>query len=199
MGDRPILFSAPMVRALLGGRKTQTRRVVNQIPHDPALRPGMAGYKPAPLHLWQAAPGGPYFLPRYAVGDRLWVREAHFWVSGWGWRYVADNEDLTEQRDAGEVWRTKPSIHMPRRASRITLTVTDVRVQRLHDCSEADALAEGCKGYVSRGGWGGLSPQEEYRTLWDEINGPGAWEANPWVSAYTFTVARGNIDQLVTP
>lgn len=191
MADLPIIFSAPMVRALLDGRKTQTRRVLKD-------RLGVAGNR-----------GAAEDLVRYAVGDRLWVREAVTWVSAWGWRYRADNDDLTEKRAAGEVSKLTPSIHMPRRASRITLTVTDVRVQRLQDCSEADARAEGVVHNnavridaplplwsVPGSSAGGRSPREAYATLWDEINGPGAWAQNPWVAAYTFTVARGNIDQL---
>lgn len=207
MGDRPILFSAPMIRALLDGRKTQTRRVVNPIPHDPALRPGMTGYKPAPLHLWQAAPSGPYFPPRYVAGDRLWVREAcATWIGDI--RDVAYRADETDDEWANlrhdaklGFWKLRPSIHMPRWASRITLTVTDVRVQRLNEISEADAQAEGAPPI----GADDATDEDErshrwgFINLWNSLHGPGAWAQNPWVAAYTFTVARGNIDQLVTP
>lgn len=100
---------------------------------------------------------------------------------------------------------------MPRWASRITLIVTDVRVERLQNISEADAIAEGvdterCCGVPSDscgthlGGCCGqpeaVEPVEAYSDLWDEINGPGAWDANPWVAAYTFTVHHQNIDQI---
>ncbi len=102
-----------------------------------------------------------------------------------------------------------PSIHMPRRFSRLTLVVTDVRVQRLQDVSEEDALAEGA--YVAprsrrvadsyaamavAGHWF-ASARTWYADLWDRINGPGAWDANPWVAAYTFTVHQQNIDALL--
>lgn len=156
MADLPIPFSGPMVRALLreieapGTGKTQTRRVVDPFPYDPTLRPGMAGYKPAPLRLWQVAHGGPYFLPRYSVGDLLYVREH--------WRTLASHDaiaprDLARRPDEISfeadpahthcTGRFRQGMHMPRWASRITLLVTEVRVERLQDCSEADAVAEG--------------------------------------------------------
>lgn len=116
---------------------------------------------------------------------------------------------------AGQFWhRARPSIHMPRWASRITLTVTDVRVQRLQNISEADAWAEGCKpGELNdRGepfpaeephpkcGWVGWDcARDWYADLWDSLHGPDAWETNPWVAAYTFTVQSGNIDSLARP
>lgn len=199
MADLPIIFSGPMVRALLDERKTQTRRSHPPEPRfapDGCTQPDLGG-RPCWWDYWASdrAETHRFKLP-YAVGDRLYVREAVTWVSAWGWRYRADNDDLTEKRATGEVYKLTPSIHMPRAASRLTLTVTDVRVQRLQDISEADAVAEGCRGYISPDGEDGVSPQEEYRALWNSLNGPGAWEANPWVAAYTFTVARGNIDQI---
>ena len=202
MADRPIIFSAPMVRALLDGRKTQTRRVLKK----PAAIDALAVFGPAFMTL----PGN-VDLIGYAPGDRLWVREAVCWVSGWGWRYRADNDDLAEKRETGEVSRWRPSIHMPRWASRLTLTVTDVRVQRLQDISEADAVAEGIQrligskgpNYFTReisGKWSGSfnapTAAEVYSDLWNSLHGPGAWDANPWVVALTFTVQRGNIDQM---
>lgn len=202
MADRPIIFSAPMVRALLDGRKTQTRRVLKK----PAAIDALAVFGPAFMTL----PGN-VDLIGYAPGDRLWVREAVCWVSGWGWRYRADNDDLAEKRETGEVSRWRPSIHMPRWASRLTLTVTEVRVQRLQDISEADAVAEGIQrligskgpNYFTReisGKWSGSfnapTAAEVYSDLWNSLHGPGAWDANPWVVALTFTVQRGNIDQI---
>lgn len=217
MADRPIIFSAPMVRALLDGQKTQTRRVLKLAGRAPEYI-GPIGCQDDPTCWgWDHADGG-YItvagddndhLPgwrdgwrdwsgAYAPGDRLWVREAVCWVSAWGWRYRADNDDLTEKREAGEVGRWRPSIHMPRWASRLTLTVTDVRVQRLQDISEADAIAEG----------GDATRVTEFHTLampsfiagfqglWNSLHGPGAWDANPWVVALTFDVVRGNIDQM---
>lgn len=214
MADKPILFSGPMVRALLAGSKTQTRRALNPQPDDI-----IEGDVPRYL--------------RIAVGDRLWVREsglelkraplfklfAHdaspgrYWTDSDGGRYGASySEAITrESMIAGGDWRVRPSIHMPRWASRITLTVTDVRVERLQDISEADALAEGIE-YVPEGtsvsgalyairianhwSYVGDTAADVYRLLWNGINGAGSWEANPWVAAYTFTVERGNIDQI---
>ena len=228
MTDRPIIFSGPMVQALLAGRKSQTRRVLNPQPTEqPAANchPAHKPRHPAPYldaycgeprtsqnprgqgrdwHWWQVDDRcGPVAcrVP-YAIGDRLWVRETVCWVSGWGLRYRADNDDLAEKRETGEVscWRT--SIHMPRWASRLTLTVSDVRVQRLQDISEADAIAEGVI-HDGFGGWRGHEGTIGYPTaiwayhhLWNSLHGPGAWDANPWVVALTFTVQRGNIDQI---
>jgi hypothetical protein len=210
--DRPILFSGPMVRALLDGRKTQTRRILGTFD---VFR--LADGSEAPVSCLHVKGEG---LPRVtvgrvildkklkaAVGDRLWVRET--WMPrALGLsisrllkpRYRAD-EDRPEWRG---LW--KPGIHMFRWASRLTLTVTDVRVQRLQDISADDADAE-CFGGDYPGKalpepfpgpasqWGHLSMPECYGRLWDSINGAGAWDANPWVAAYTFTVERRNIDE----
>lgn len=213
MADRPIIFSAPMVQALLAGRKSQTRRVLKP---QPDFRGGVGDYHDAEEWGWEDEDG--YHVSvldicpnGFRVGDRLWVREAVCWVSGWGWRYRADNDDLAEKRETGEVSRWRPSIHMPRWASRLTLTVTDVRVQRLQDISEADAIAEGIQrligskgpNYFTReisGKWSGSfnapTAAEVYSDLWNSLHGPDAWDANPWVVALTFTVQRGNIDQM---
>ena len=211
MADRPIIFSAPMVQALLAGRKSQTRRVLKPQPND--RNTGGAALTDqgwAWLNGWDGSIIGRASVP-YAPGDRLYVREAACWVSGWGWRYRADNDDLTEKREAGEGGRWRPSIHMPRWASRLTLTVTDVRVQRLQDISEADAIAEGIQrligskgpNYFTReisGKWSGSfnapTAAEVYSDLWNSLHGPDAWDANPWVVALTFTVQCGNIDQI---
>jgi hypothetical protein len=166
MTDRPILFSGPMVRALLEGRKTQTRRV-----HK------------APTGLEHLAGS---VLPRFEVGDRLWTRET--WAPKTnGFLYGADW--LPSAYDGLKPWR--PSIFMPRRASRLTLTVTDVRVQRVQDISATDAEEEGVRC--------DMSPRtfvDHFHRLWDSLNASRGygWEANPWVVALTFTVARQNID-----
>lgn len=225
MADRPILFSAPMVLALLAGTKTQTRRVltipklaqiVDMAEIDPELFGSLAINDPS---RWgdpfgdDGAPMDLHSFPRIKVGDRLWVRET--WtakmVHGWtiadarSGRYQTQLVYRADGADSIDGWW--PAIRMPREFSRITLTVTDVRVQRLHEISEVDALAEGCKAirefcYVfdstayGRNGLCHSSPVIAYSTLWDEINGPGSWDANPWVAAYTFTVALGNIDKV---
>lgn len=185
--ERPILFSGPMVRALLDGRKTQTRRVVK------------TDLSRLPLKC-------PYGWP----GDRLWVRER------WGinhYRYCGTIPkvrpvDLADSllayyatEDDPEIlhempWR--PSIHMPRWASRILLEVTNVRVERLNAISEADAIAEGItrdgedQGWDSEAEWVCSTPYGAYRELWESINGPGSWDANPWVWVVEFKRVTGN-------
>ncbi|NGP19155.1 hypothetical protein [Devosia aurantiaca] len=209
MADRPILFSGPMVRALLAGTKTQTRRALNP---QPFLEDGSWKVQWGKvLRCWQEG-RNPQIIPnwlRISVGDRLYVREHWFtWgifddlapskLTGTeGVSYIADGH---EGPRAG---RFRQGMHMPRWASRLTLKVTDVRVERLQDCSEADAIAEGVEQYSSsiklshpfNPDWKGIY-REGYAELWNSINGAGAWEANPWVAAYTFTVVRENIDQI---
>ncbi len=183
MTERPILFSAPMVRALLDGSKTQTRRAWRDQP-PPGVK---VGYVPGQTKT-------PYGQP----GDRLWVREAwkahttfdhlpprdipqsHVW-------YMADDGYKAESR-------FRQGMFMPRWASRIMLEVTGVRVERLQDISAADAIAEGISEFM--GGWwckhddapqiAGMTPQEGYRHLWERINGPGSWDLNPWVWVVEF-------------
>ncbi len=211
MADRPIIFSAPMVRALLEGRKTQTRRVLSHKSIDLGIAPRVEVCHPEWIQFLHPQ-GGPLTCVKwpYAPGDRLWVREAfigpyayevneyppHDWGNKPIW-FPADGP--VPEKHAGQFWhRARPSIHMPRWASRLTLTVTEVRVQRLADISEADAVAEG-----ALQSWTGSDPESDTRTalnefeaLWNSLHGPGAWDANPWVVALTFTVQRGNIDQL---
>ena len=187
MTDKPIIFSAPMVRALLDGRKTQTRRVLKPLPR----RTIFFDPKTAVLDQFQEPP--------YATGDRLWVREAFSYelldvdrngfMPPWYW---ADGNP-----ESGDFTRPKPSIHMPRWASRLTLLVTDVRVQRLREISEDDARAEGVCSTLTRfpdGGSIGHPASWHFEQLWGQIHGPGAWDSNPWVCAITFDVQRGNID-----
>jgi hypothetical protein len=194
MTDRPIIFSAPMILALQAGRKTQTRRVE----------------------------GSP--LRHCHIGDRLWVREAFTLTQHDKPVYRADACDQTGVRWSsivpgdpnGEVlWR--PSIHMPRWASRLTLVVIDVRRQRLQDISEADAQAEGIEPGVDHhgrpGGWKSyetypdgsphphaIAPNREaktsFRELWETLHGHGSWAANPEVIAISFQVEKINIDQM---
>jgi hypothetical protein len=217
---RPILFSGAMVRALLDGRKTQTRRVVKAPKglSNPAdflcVRPGGVNWKDEPVG--PAVAFGPRdavewaYCPYGTIGDRLWVRETWAELA----LYSLDAEGVQEYRTVyradgeadglalvGDRWR--PSIHMPRWASRITLEITGVRVERVADISEADAVAEGTPGYTEYDyipgeavmePIRGVSAQEEYRTLWDSINGkrPGcSWEANPWVWVLEFKRVEG--------
>lgn len=206
MVDRPILFSTPMVQALMGGRKTQTRRLLKD-----RLGPAAS--------LAQAEE-----MNRFAVRDRLWVREKWaagacadtlapgmlhpgFWIrdNGGLW-YAADGagpkHPITPQG------KPRPAFFMPRWASRITLVVSDVRIQRLQEISEADARAEGIRlmrggggVFVGREGPGSMvtpwpSATDAFSDLWKVLHGVGSWAANPWVVALTFTTHHCNIDQL---
>ena len=202
MTDRPILFSAPMVRALLAGTKTQTRRILKPKPEGQVWRYGWDKNGGATFSAGDELISGK--IPIWA-GDRLWVRETWQGLSFGDYlptkssqcevRYAATDPCADLDVEArGYPWR--PSIFMPRFASRLTLTVTDVRVERLQDISEADALAEGIDRiqFPERGDWGW--PQRKYGELWDSINGPGAWNSNPWVAAYSFEVHHSNIDQM---
>lgn len=188
MADRPIIFSAPMVRALLSGRKTQTRRVLR----DPT---GSGWYRHPKTSQIVGCMGNPPPLLPYAPGDRLWVREALERANGEAIGYPADGDWLPNTP-----WRwqrrTLPSIHMPRWASRLTLTVTEVRVQRLQDISEEDARAEGAKRPMAICEDDGTTYVDGFANIWTSLHGPDAWDANPWVAAISFGVQRGNIDQI---
>ncbi len=184
MTDRPIIFSAPMVRALLDGRKTQMRRL--------AWRPSPAVATP-PRGTMASRSDGSTVWQRAKPGDRLWVREA--WCSAdaddsgpYAAAYMADHPG--DPRGLG--WR--PSIHMPRWASRITLTVTAVRRQRLQDITRGDARAEGVPRLHPIADDDPSTPIDAFGDLWDALHGEGAWAANPEVVALTFTVERRNID-----
>lgn len=188
--ERPILFSAPMVRALLDGRKTQTRRIVK--PQADSIEPH-DGY-PGEWSPWKDGERQASILCPYGVsGDRLWVRETTIiapkrWNDGYGATHVDAEGDkrivqylaTSPSRDAAKAYNLKatPTIHMPRWASRITLELTDVRVHRLLDITEDDARAEGAEN------------ARAFVTLWDSINGKGSWDASPWVWALTFRLAQ---------
>jgi hypothetical protein len=186
MKARPILFSAPMVRALLDGRKTQTRRVM----------------KPQPIGTPLPQLGEPGPCPYGEPGSLLWVREraSSYWNT---WHYFADGPEKWG-RDVSEKTFSRPSIHMPRCASRITLEITDVRVQRLQDISDEDAIAEGIEGVTTELQLITRSPLQmghaervAFAGLWDHVNGAGAWAANPYVWALTFKVRCENVDAVL--
>jgi hypothetical protein len=207
MKECPILFSAPMVRALLAGTKTQTRRVIkDDLDDEERLHVGM--YCPTVIdrHGYEQ-PGEEVFgawttdgdwamkCPYGKPGDLLWVREAwHAPVNFDGvpppiqYEAIGDGSDET-----GIEWgKGRPSIFMLRWASRILLEVTDVRVQRLQDISEEDAIAEGiglnhgAAGVKLTGGDQLPVAIAMYRDLWESINGADSWAANPWVWAVSF-------------
>jgi hypothetical protein len=196
MKERPILFSGSMVRAILKGRKTQTRRIVK--PQPERLGVGWKWRKNAN----NAVSGGdetgnalkgwmPSMSPYGKPGDRLWVRETFLvqpflWTDSHGPQPV--HYAATTNRAEAEDYTAKPSIHMPRWASRLTLEITDVRVERLQDISHEDALAEGVDDRDRMPyGLPVLSfAVANYHKLWDKINGPGAWDANPWVWVVEF-------------
>jgi hypothetical protein len=197
MADHPILFSAPMVLALLAGTKTQTRRVAKRMDclcgHPVADHSVSCGYtKLGACGKFTPINACPYGHP----GDRLWVRET--WVPTFnrvhGVLYAADHEFMAYEQ-ARPLWpcRTnwRPSIFMPRWASRILLEITEVRVQRVQEISGWDAIQEGC-GIELNDDLDktiGQRAQQEYTRLWDSINGkrPGcAWVDNPWTWAISF-------------
>lgn len=207
MKERPILFQGPMVRALLAGTKTQTRRVVKPQPPEECGPIDCGRYHPTIIDRHGDEQPGPEIFGAYDAwgqwgvrcpygqpGDRLWVREAwkahttfdqlpprdiphsHVW-------YMADDGYKAESR-------YRQGMFMPRWASRITLEITAVRVEKLQDISEADAIAEGCSlecmtptgddsGSAIHGPGG-------YIALWESINGPGSWDVNPWLWVVEF-------------
>jgi hypothetical protein len=184
--ERPILFSAPMVRAILDGSKTQTRRVIPERTLDK-----LTMHEP---HLMDAVRDCKYG----AVGDRLWVRETWRNFGGREYEYQHEQRSVIYRADAEPIhniageWR--PSIFMPRWASRITLEITRVTVERLQKITESDAVAEGVKPLLGDSWEPGkvsvvCSAAEEYARLWDSINGKGSWEKNPWVWVIEFKKA----------
>lgn len=177
MSERPILFSAPMVRAIIAGTKTQTRRLFN-----PAWRINTGGVA------WEV-PGFPgHFRCPYGSEDndppdRLWVKETFAPRALGGYWYAADHVDDIPG-DKPDRWR--PSILMPRRAARIVLELRDVRLERLMEITEDDARAEGLEPIVDDAGQP-TSRRLAFSILWDGLNEDRApFASNPWVWAMTF-------------
>ncbi|WP_028730761.1 hypothetical protein [Pandoraea sp. E26] len=206
MKERPILFSAPMVRAILDGTKTQTRRVVKP-------RKDLAfGVLLAAHELAGEVNGGDFMNSLFGQpGDRLWVRETTYDVerygfvgpvyveseegehaAAWGWG-ESDDPDHIEPYEL----RKRPAIHMPRWMCRLVLEITGVRVERLQSISDADAIAEGVKPtsdgafHIEEDRYRAPNPAECYVRLWESISGPGSWDANPWVWVIEFTRVDG--------
>ncbi len=228
MTDKPIIFNGAMVRAILDGRKTMTRRVLKPQPKTNCALVGL--YAPGLTAVFEdisfnALPDHKVRIP-FTPGTRLWVRETHFAFGHWITTDILTKtgkpkRKFIRRRDSIVVfekpscgidppnvddvmgWYRRPSIFLERDDSRLTLTVTDVRVQRVQEISSADIRAEGC---ITEE-WDRLlesvpvgTPHENerdvFRSLWDSINekrGFG-WEANPWVACYSFEVGNHNID-----
>jgi hypothetical protein len=230
--ERPILFSAPMVRALLDTSKSQTRRIV-KLPQENPLgewepttiggedggRTATGATIPAQGAIWHTRTGECLASPYGQPSDRLRVRETFIAYGRWETRcnakkardewhfvdmtvdcdrryqYAADNPDVPLAKGRGGAlpgWYTRPAIFMPGAVSRILLEIVSVRVERLNDCSDADAVAEGIGLTPAAIGMkltfppGESMPVAMYRALWESINGVGSWAANPWVWAITF-------------
>lgn len=216
--EKPILFSASMIRAEREGRKTQTRRALNPQPDTTKLsspwRPEQRGRYGWGFMQRIDFPEYQYFggdfTVRWAPGDRLWVREAYYQQGHWEpiqgqmtrkgnrqkWQFVADSEDIVfdppENYRSGmlkaypwtSAWHRRLARFMPHRYSRTMLEVTAVKIERLQDISEADAIAEGIE---TTEFWREEHPPSIcYSVLWDHINGAGSWESNPFVTATTF-------------
>jgi hypothetical protein len=226
MTDRPIIFSGPMIRALLDGRKTMTRRVL----------------KPQPVQdgdMWRLddiiwfensfhVSDGQNIARkiRYAPGARLWVRETcGLWMmrdgklirppDGDGVVYRATEPEknwaamLADQKTLRDMncgrssrtgnWAVRSCIHMPRWASRLTLIVESVKVERLQEISASDCFREGSPRPDMARCWGSEvtirdNARIAFRKIWEGINGPDSWSANPWVAAIGFHVVKANID-----
>jgi hypothetical protein len=186
---RPIIFSDEMVRAILDGRKTQTRRVAKVTSEGcrPGLLTPLAGF--VPRRPEQHVEYCPYGQP----GDRLWVGET--WRQAYpqtsyslGLVYRADRAKALGMDEYSQRHEWRPSIHMPRWASRITLEITGVRIERLQEISEADARAEGAEPYmhVTHPSREGLRHVDGFHGLWESIHCPDSWGANPWVWVIEF-------------
>lgn len=239
MKDIPILFTGEMVRAIICGQKKQTRRILKKQPPANVTSAGVISRSTeGQTDEWTWLSGDPRdcdtwmveddFKTGYRPGDRLWVKETwacHYANDAlkpseiesdlWTVRYFADEHLRPASRDGSlalhsQCTKKRVAIFMPRWASRLTLTIEEVRVERLRDISLEDVIAEGCPYdptwidttvdgsnpyMVAMAGpaqW--QTPHLWYHRLWDSINGEGAWESNPWVVAITFAAEQKNID-----
>jgi len=197
MKERPILFNDEMVRAILEGRKTQTRRIaaVSHFGKDPLspdrfvelLNGKQALLNSQPEHSNHIS----HFCPHGRIGDRLWVREAWQNVAAMNVVHVFDDYTVYRATDpdwsAYEGWKWRPSIHMPRAVSRITLEITEVRIECLQSITEEEAISEGIEK--------GMFPDQtkaRFINLWDSIyEGKGDWGVNPWVWVIEFRQLEG--------
>jgi hypothetical protein len=230
MTDRPIPFSAPMIRALLDDRKTMTRRVISE-----RLQDRYANYDDWCSNVSAGVPTSrqwerEFFMDRtkYAPGDRLWVRESYFQFGFWKpvagvitkggrqkWAFVPLSENvwfdepksyrrgMHNADPSTPAWHKRLGRFMPRKYSRLTLIVESVKIERLQDISEADAIDEGVRpdrgaryfcGVDEEGEITCKNPITAFAHLWNSIHGPDAWVANPWIVAIGFSVVKANID-----
>lgn len=200
-----MLFSAPMVGAILDGRKTQTRRALNPQPEG-GIQRALVGVL--------NSNGNPLVCRNGQRGDRLWVKETFFAWGRWETRYneikgrdewrfidmtpecekeylyaadgVENSDALKDRSEVRPLYWKRPSIFMPRRASRITLKITGLRVERLHGITKKEALAEGVDQSLTPEGHVPHNPKRAFKELWQSINGPESWETNPWVWVIEF-------------
>lgn len=181
MKERPIIFNSEMVRAILEGRKTQTRRVIK--PQPEMKLDGVYQRRKDKTWSQYSLQAFKEKCPYGKVGDRLWVRES-FKDWGTGTKRISYKSDYTKEEEeiefeaGGVTPKWKPSIHMPRWASRITLKITNIRVERLQEITEADARAEGVSG---------VYPVDHFANLWHSIyKKKYTWKDNPWVWVIEF-------------
>lgn len=198
---RPILFNAEMVRAILAGKNSQTRRLMKPQPPNGDSPIAVEWFSPEVAKRGQLVPGPETFgtygdswhlkCPYGAPGDRLYVKETHAILTMMDGAEVCAYKATCEDGEfdylnpcTGNVHRIKvekwrPSIHMAKRASRIKLEITDIGVERLQEITRDDAIAEGITQWAT-------SPENAYAALWEEINGAGSWAQNPWLWVVTF-------------
>lgn len=189
--EHPILFSGPMVRAILESRKTQTRRPIKGAPLGADC--GLFA-KDSAVFFRGTTPespsvGAPIRCPYGVPGDRLWVRETwQDWCPTWSGGRTHRPAYRATPDERGEPLRWRPSIHMPRWASRITLELTGVRVERLQAIDEAGAI---CEGFMYAGRGDDWQRPDSFRVLWDRLNSPRGygWDMNPWIWVLEFRLA----------
>ena len=203
MSIKPIIFNTDMVRALLDGRKTQTRRPVKGVGNDNRIKVGK--------HLVSHVMDGAKWNPFGQVGDLLYVRETSHYLGMGKVLYKADTDEPF-------IGKWTPSIHMKRDYSRLTLRITDVRVERVQDISETDAENEGIEVFNEDGNlwysgymegqdswfndqwkWHCNDPIQAFKELWDGIyfDAGNGWAKNPWVWVIEFEVIHKNVDELI--
>ncbi|MBL1435665.1 MAG: hypothetical protein COB08_005645 [Rhodobacteraceae bacterium] len=231
MTDHSILFQPNMVEALHAGRKTQTRRALKINGHRGFFQFGVSDTAGSNWefrrkdHVWEDYTHKELLnLLPHQIGDRLWVKEAHWALGHWHetgelkkngkpkWvfvralgeppRFAAPDHTSTFPRVTTFGWYKRNSLFHPKADSRTTLLITDVRVQRLQDISEADAVAEGAcpigthwEDYANKANYF-TTASASFKSLINSINGPDTWEQNPWVVAYSFEVEHQNIGRV---